>query len=187
MRIGAYPGSFDPLTVAHLAIVESAIETCDLDRVDLVLSEVALCKSAHHVHLAERFTVLRRVAERDARLGATVTGHRLLVDIASGYDVLVMGADKWAQVNDPAWYDSPEARDAALADLPAVAVAPRPGFPVPEGVVRLDVEVAHGEVSSTAVRSGAHDWMAPEAAELATATGAWIDPARYARWLEGDA
>jgi nicotinic acid mononucleotide adenylyltransferase len=187
VRIGAYPGSFDPLTVAHLAIVESAIETCDLDRVDLVLSEVALGKSAHHVHLADRFTVLRRVAERDARLGATVTGHRLLVDIASGYDVLVMGADKWAQVNDPAWYDSPEARDAALAALPAVAVAPRPGFPVPEGVVRLDVEVAHGEVSSTAVRSGAHDWMAPEAAELATATGAWIDPARYARWLEGDA
>ena len=42
-----------------------------------------------------------------------------------------MGADKWAQVRDPAWYgDDPRRRDAALAALPRVLVVPRPGFDV---------------------------------------------------------
>ena len=42
-----------------------------------------------------------------------------------------MGADKWAQVRDPAWYDgSIAARDAAVAGSPRVLVAPRPGFDV---------------------------------------------------------
>ena len=38
----AYPGSFDPLTIAHLAIAETAWSTHSLDRVDLVISQVAL-------------------------------------------------------------------------------------------------------------------------------------------------
>ena len=186
MRVGAYPGSFDPPTVAHLAIAEAALAQCHLDRVDLVLSEVALGKPEHHVHLADRFTVLARVAERQPRLRPAVTTERLLVDIARGYDVLVMGADKWAQVRQPAWYGGPDLRDEALARLPAVAVAPRPGYDVPPGVVVLDVEAVHAEVSSTAVRSGSHDLMAPEAAAFAAATGAWVDPPRYARWLAGE-
>ena len=183
MRIGAYPGSFDPPTLAHLAITEAAIAQCDLDRVDLVLSEVALGKPEHHVRLTDRLAVLSRIADRLPRLRATVTPHRLLVDIASGYDVVVMGADKWAQVADPAWYGDRSARDEALAALPHVAVAPRSGAEVPSGVTLLDLEPDHGTVSSTAVRAGAHDLMAPEAAAFAAETGAWVDPDRYARWL----
>ena len=58
-----------------------------------------------------------------------MTDAQLITDIAAGYDVVVMGADKWAQVRDPAWYDgSTAARDAALARLARVLVAPRPGF-----------------------------------------------------------
>lgn len=186
MRTGAYPGSFDPPTVAHLAIAGAAIAQCDLDRVDLVISEMALGKSDHHVRLADRFTVLGRIADRDPRLGAAVTPHRLLVDIAAGYDVVVMGADKWAQVADPEWYGGRVARDEALAALPLLAVAPRPGAEVPDGAVVLEVEPTHGSVSSTAARAGAHDLMAPEAAAFAAATGAWIDAERYARWLAGE-
>ena len=185
MRTGAYPGSFDPPTVAHLAITEAAIAQCGLDRVDLVLSEVALGKPDHHVHLADRLAVLSRIADRIPGLGATVTAHRLLVDIARGYDVVVMGADKWAQVADPAWYRDRAARDEALAALPHLAVAPRPGAEVPDGATVLDLGPHHGAVSSTAVRAGSHDLMAPEAAAFAAATGAWVDPDRYARWLAG--
>jgi hypothetical protein len=68
-----------------------------------------------------------------------------------------------------------------VARLPVVAVAPRAGWPMPDGVVALDVAESHGEVSSTAVRGGRHHLMVPEAAALAEATGAWVDPARYAR------
>jgi hypothetical protein len=182
MAIGAYPGSFDPPTVAHLAIADAARRRCGLERVDLVLSEVTLGKEgAHHAGLADRVAVLEAVAASRPWLGVVVTRARLLVDIAAGYDVVVMGADKWAQVVDPAWYGSMAARDEALARLPRVAVAPRPGWPVPAGVVALDIDDAHGAVSSTAARAGDHHHMVPEAAALARATGAWVDPDRYAR------
>lgn len=183
VRTAAYPGSFDPPTVAHLAVAEAARRRFDLERVDLVLSEVALGKEAGHaVHLDDRVAVLRRAAAGRPWLGAAVSPHRLLVDVAAGYDVVVVGADKWAQVTDPRWYTSARARDEALARLPTVAVAPRDGFEVPRGLVVLDVDPAHGAVSSTSVRAGAHDWMLAEAAAFATETGAWLDASRYERW-----
>ena len=66
-------------------------------------------------------------------LRVVVIDARLIADIADGYDAVVMGADKWAQVVDPAWYgDDPTERDRALARLPRVAVAPRHGHPIAE-------------------------------------------------------
>src|SRR6185436_14384082 len=43
-RRGAYPGTFNPPTVAHLAVALAARSQCGLDRVELVLSEVPLGK-----------------------------------------------------------------------------------------------------------------------------------------------
>ena len=87
-------------------------------------------------------------------------GSSSLADIARGYDAVVMGADKWAQVIDPAWYDGDaDARDAAVAALPRVAVAPRRGWTTPSEF-RLDVPDHIAEVSATAVRDGRHDWAA---------------------------
>lgn len=185
MAVGAYPGSFDPPTMAHLAIAESAVHACSLTRVDLILSEEALGKEhAAHARLADRIEVLRAMAATRPWLGVAVTGAKLLVDIADGYDVIVMGADKWAQVVDPAWYGgSDQHRDAALGRLPLLAVAPRPGWPVPPGVIALRIDDVHREVSSTAVREGSHDWLTDEAAAFAAETGAWVEPERYERWL----
>jgi hypothetical protein len=85
-----------------------------------------------------------------------------------------MGADKWAQVLDPAWYGgSVAARDAAVARLPRVLVAPRAGV-YPTGVELLDVPAHLHEVSATRVRTGgAPDWLLPEALAWAERTGAW--------------
>jgi len=56
----AYPGSFDPLTIAHLGIAEAARDRHALDRVDLVISEVALGKEARaRVRLEERVEAIR--------------------------------------------------------------------------------------------------------------------------------
>ena len=71
--------------------------------------------------------------------------------------------------------------DAAVARLPLVAVAPRPPYEVPADVLVLDV--SH-DASSTAVRDGRTDWMAPEAAEFDDLSGAWSDPDRYDDWLQ---
>jgi len=182
-RRGAFPGSFNPLTLGHLAVAEAARTECELDQVDLIVSRVALAKeTVERPRLEDRIEVIRAAAASRPWLGPRVTDKQLIADIAAGYDVVIMGADKWSQVTDPAFYNgSTDARDVAVARLPVVAVAPRPPFTIPDGVVALDV---FHEASSTAVRAGRADWMAPEASAFDRRTGAWSDPERYEAWLQ---
>ena len=181
-RRGAFPGSFNPLTLGHLAVAEAARDQCQLEVVDLIVSRVALAKeTVERPRVDDRVSVLRAAAASRPWLDVRVTGDQLVADIAAGYDVVIMGADKWAQVADPGFYGgSTAARNAALARLPVVALAPRPPFDVPDGVVVLDVR---HDASSTAARQGQTHWMAPEASEFDRRTGAWSDPDRYDRWL----
>ena len=96
-------------------------------------------------------------------LGARATEAQLLADIADGYDILVLGADKWYQLRDVRFYGGSErARDDALGRLPPIALAPRSGVRVPAepGLHILSVPAEHHEVSSTAVRDGRDEWRA---------------------------
>ena len=135
-----------------------------LDRIDLALSNVALGKEdGAHSSIEARADAIRRAGRTRAWLGVTVTDAQLVADIAAGYAVVVMGADKWDQVRDPAWYrGDASARDAALAALPRVLVVPRPGFEV-EGAETLDVDAGLAHVSSTRARAGEHHLVAPDA------------------------
>jgi nicotinic acid mononucleotide adenylyltransferase/predicted RNA-binding protein with PIN domain len=164
MKTGVYPGSFDPLTIAHLAIADAAVRAAALDRLDLALSSIALGKEyGSHSSTDARAAAILRAARVRPWLAVTVTDAQLIAEIAHGYDVVVMGADKWAQVRDPAWYGGDEAaRDAALASLPRVLVAPRAGFDV-EGAEVLDIGPEHADVSSTRARAGELHLMASEA------------------------
>lgn len=163
--VGCYPGSFNPPTVAHLAVAEAAVAAAGLVRLDLVVSTVALAKEDLAVPtLADRLAVLEEVSATRPWLGVVRTERQLIAEIAEGYDVVVMGADKWRQVTDPSWYgDDPSARDAAVAGLPRVLVAPRAGDR-PTGVELLDVHEDHHHVSASAVRDGSRpEWVLPEA------------------------
>jgi hypothetical protein len=161
--------------VAHLAVAEAALHHGGLDRVDLVISRWALGKEhLDEASVTRRLAVLHRVCASRPWLGVAVTDARLIVEVAAGYAVVVLGADKWRQVIDPAWYgddpcspDAIAARDAAVAALPRVLVAPRAGDR-PDGVELLIIDDAHHHVSSSGVRSGidgADRWVVPEAAD----------------------
>jgi hypothetical protein len=163
---GVFPGTFNPVTVAHLAIAEAAVHQCHLDRLDVALSEAPLAKHG----LSDLAPLDQRVEEVRAALSGwtwarvVVVSAQLVADIARGYDVVVLGADKWDQVRDPAWYGGDTtARDLALANLPAVAIAPRAGWPEP-GAQRLEVPEWVGVVSATAVRAGRTEWHGLSAA-----------------------
>ena len=183
-RLGVYPGSFNPPTIGHLAIARAAMVQRGLDQVDLVVSRVALGKElVGRPAFDDRISVLEAsVADIDG-LEVAVTDHQLLVDIAQGYDVVVMGADKWAQVLDPAFYgDSVEGRDQAVFSLSRLelAIAPRPPFEVPSGA-ELVVAAEMASVSSSGARQGRLEWMTAAARAFDNATGAWSDPDLYDR------
>lgn len=184
-RVGVYPGSFNPPTTAHVAIARAAHHQWGLDQVVLAHSHQVLGKNRVERPLfRHRVEVLEAVAASETWLEATVTDHHLLADIAKGYDLVIMGADKWHQIHELQWYDhDPSQRDATLARLPPVAVAPRPPLEVPPDLaLDLPAEVVAG-ISSTEARAGAVELMAPAARRFALTTGAWIDPDRYERWL----
>jgi nicotinic acid mononucleotide adenylyltransferase len=171
VSVGAYPGTFNPPTVAHLAIAEAARRQGSLDRVDLIVSIDPLGKSGARLAggaFTRRLAMLEALTETRPWLSVRTTDRRLVSDIASGYDALVLGSDKWQQVVDPSWYGgSTAARDAAVLALPRLLLAPRASHglpsPLPAGAVLLELDEWHAVVSSTAVRAGRKDWIAPEA------------------------
>lgn len=169
-RIGVYPGSFNPPTRAHVEIALTAREAHGLVRVDLAISAVALGKAdVSRPTIEERVAVVQASIEQIDGLGLVITEAQLIADIAHGYDLVVMGADKWSQVNDPAWYDHDhDARDDALARLPDLALAPRPPHDIPDEH-RLPVAEDLLEISSTAARAGRVEWMT----EAARRSGHW--------------
>ena len=187
----AFPGSFNPPTVGHLAIAEAAWTASGATGVDLVVSSVALGKeSTTRPTMEHRLEVLESIAATRPWLDVTLSDLRLLADLAAGYGWLLIGADKWTQINELQWYDgSTKARDAALRRLPRLIVVGREGHGVPADATLMpadatlmDVPDALG-VSSTAVREGDWGTAAPEARIFAERTGAWIDPNRYERFI----
>jgi nicotinic acid mononucleotide adenylyltransferase len=154
-----YPGTFNPPTIAHLAVANAALQQLEVDEVIFVLTERTLGKDDGLIPAATiRAEELRSLSNN--RFNAVVTDQSLLADIAQGYDWLIMGADKWEQINELRWYGNAEQRDAAIGALPSVAVVPRPPFEIPKHLVRLQIADHLANVSSTAVRSGRNEWHA---------------------------
>lgn len=180
-----YPGTFDPPTVAHLAIVESVLATYGPVRLDLVLSQRPILKEdRERPRLDHRVDVVTAsVAHLDA-VSVAVTAHRLIADIAAGYDLVIMGADKWHQINDIVFYDDAAHRRRCLEALPTVVVVGRGDDPLPDdGAEHLHVDMH--TVSSTRARQGDRTLMTDAARAFDDATGAWSDPDRYDAWLAG--
>lgn len=168
-RRAVYPGSFNPPTIAHLDLSQAVIKQRKVDVVVWSLSRVALGKVDHKgPTVEERFVVMNQVAKEYPWLEIQLTDDQLFADISKGFDVLVMGGDKWDQINELQWYGGDSsARMAALAALPELAIASRQKHLAPaEYLIELEgVEL----VSSTAARAGAHHLMLPHA----RASGLW--------------
>src|SRR5262245_65892606 len=101
---GVYPGSFNPPTVAHLAIAEAAVAQCGLTELHLVISVDTLGKDdADLLPSDQRLAVPERAAATRPWLRWGTTEHRLIADIAAGFDVVVVGADEWERDVDRLW------------------------------------------------------------------------------------
>ena len=79
-RLGILPGSFNPPTLAHLALAEAAL--AEVDEVLLVLPRVFPHKNYHGASFTQRADMLRAILEHRPRLAAAASDGGLFVEIA---------------------------------------------------------------------------------------------------------
>ncbi len=170
--LGVYPGTFNPPTIGHLEIIRAAITHLELDELHLVISEAPLAKARPaRPTLPQRLEVIRASIAHIGAASVHTTERQLIADIASGYDAVVMGADKWRQIHDIAFYRDDAHRDEAIGSLPRVVVAARDDVEVPTEL-RLPLTSDVTAVSSTGAREGNVAWMTPAARD----SGLWGEP-----------
>lgn len=134
-RVGVFAGSFNPLTQAHVALVNDALRTARLDVIIWACAAVSVDKErVERAALVDRLAQMRAFVAGRRRDALTLLNRGLYVDEARTLRTLLppeaevsllVGYDKIVQIFDPKYYDD---RDAALRELFALArllVAPR--------------------------------------------------------------
>jgi nicotinate-nucleotide adenylyltransferase len=147
LRTAILGGAFDPPHLGHLALAEGALETLGADRLLVLVIE----RPGHRgTELdAETRLELARLAfaglpDTEVRLDDHAYTIDFLRDERPENAVFVIGADQWAAFD--TWKDAAEIRQ-----LIPLAVAARPGEPLPAGDVET-FEIAEHAISSSEVR-----------------------------------
>ncbi len=179
-RLALLPGSFNPLTDAHVALADLALESGHVDAIAFLLASRTVDKErVEGASLADRLICLVDHVETHSRQGVLLFNRGLYVDQAEiarqmfpNLDELwfVVGYDKIVQIFDPRYYqDRHDALDRLFARASFLVSTRAPARPRdlddflarPENrryadrVLRLDLPVAYQRLSSTRVRDAA--------------------------------
>jgi nicotinic acid mononucleotide adenylyltransferase len=115
--------SFNPITVAHVRLIDESSRLVPLDEVLLLLARANVDKSVEGFPLARRLAILTRFAETRPAYSVAAVSHGRFFDkaqaILAQYPpgirlVFIVGLDTLVRLFDPKYYDD---RDAALATL----------------------------------------------------------------------
>ncbi len=176
--IGVYTGAFHPLTFAHLAVAEAALQTGLVEQLLLSMSRTTL----HKVQLpaqeqALHLLMLAATAQRDVRMRVALFNCGLYKEQARAVraafpqveDVFfIIGFDKALQILDPAYYADRDTELQELFGLAQFLVCPRMGygkadlaelFSRPENIAwkarahYIDLSEKYADISSTMVRT----------------------------------
>jgi cytidyltransferase-like protein len=151
--VALLPGSFDPLTLGHVALAEAALGHADL--VLLVYSVRTLPKEEPGpgplLSEEKRLAVLEAFCATRPRIEPALCSHGLLAEqveaagarLPSSNLALVMGSDKVRQLLDPAWYEDREATLRLLFSRAHVLYAVRTGD---EGLVEDLLQRPHNRI-----------------------------------------
>lgn len=162
-RLGVLPGSFNPVTVAHLALAEAALNL--VDEVVFVLPREFPHKTYTGASFAQRVELLRGALAGQRRFSAAATEGGLFVEIAGecreayGVDVrlsFLCGRDAAERIAD--WdYGRPGAFAEMLGQFDILVAARAGEYCPPETLsnsfARLDVGGVFDHVSASEVRA----------------------------------
>ena len=166
-RIGILPGSFHPVTNAHLALAEAALE--QLDEVLLVMPRELPHKAYEGVGLLDRLEMVRRSVAGHPRLSVAISDGGLFIDIARecrahfGFDCelwFLCGRDAAERIVN--WDYGAEGRFAEQLDEFGLLVAERGGrYDPPEEygqrIRPLELGCDWNQVSATEIRDRIRD------------------------------
>lgn len=79
-KLGIFSGSFNPLTLAHIKMVEDTVAKYQLDELLLLLAKANVDKSVFGLPLAARLLTLRKYAENRPQISVGASSHGRYID-----------------------------------------------------------------------------------------------------------
>lgn len=175
-RLGVLSSAFNPLTAAHVEMVELAMRESDLTEVMLELSKVNVDKTVFGASLAERLWLLKRFANSRPRLSVALGSHGRFIDKARAIRrtypprtqiYFIVGYDTLVRVFDAKYYDDPHVELRELFERSQFIVANRGEYgladveefleqpvcrPFADKIQLIELDSFHAGLSSTEVR-----------------------------------
>ena len=134
-RMAVFAGSFNPLTIAHEAIIEQALGTVQCDEAVVSIAVHTIDKTEQQgASLVDRLVSLTNLARAHQRVSVAVTNLGLYLDQAIAYRkafpklgglIFLVGFDKIVQILDPRYYQDRDRELGQLFRLARFMVAPR--------------------------------------------------------------
>ncbi|HWC95198.1 MAG TPA: adenylyltransferase/cytidyltransferase family protein [Candidatus Sulfopaludibacter sp.] len=162
VRIGILPGTFNPVTVAHLALAQAALS--QVDEVVFVMPQVLPHKTFIGASFDERIQMLRMLLPRDSPFSIATSAGGLFREIAAEYRIdfgpeaqltFLCGRDAAERI--ASWdYGDPGAFQAMLREFNLLVAARHGEYEVPGGlqgaIAQLELRGDYDHVSSSEVR-----------------------------------
>ncbi|MCY4403617.1 MAG: nicotinate-nicotinamide nucleotide adenylyltransferase [Candidatus Poribacteria bacterium] len=112
-KLGIFSGSFNPITIAHIKMIEDAQRKFQLDEMLLLLAKVNVDKDVFGLPLAGRILTLNRYAEERKYVSVGVSSHGRYIDKVEALNEIfpdktefhfIVGYDTLIRIFDPKYY-----------------------------------------------------------------------------------
>ena len=175
-RLGIFSGSFNPLTVAHIEMIEAAQRRYDLDEILLILARANVDKGVFGLSLADRLLMLKEYTANREGFSVAACSHGKFIEkieaLKPAYPPgthfsFIVGYDTFVRLFDPKYYTDLHGALEVLFEQCRFIVANRQDFDADavrqvmetpdcrryaSGVDLIELSEFYAEISSTDIR-----------------------------------
>lgn len=169
MNIAIFGGSFDPLHIGHIQIVDEALNSLDVDKLFIIPTYLNPFKNKSFAPVNMRLNWLRKIftckdkveildyETKQNKAVSTIETVKYIKQLYKNINkiYLIIGADNLASLNQ--WYRYEE-----LLDLVEFVVACRDDINIPEDLIKLPI---HAKISSSNLRENMNSSFIPNIIE----------------------